>query len=99
MRRDRGRWGAALVVDLLQWAGFLIAVVHEGADIGLGLEAGVVDGRTALAGVEAAGKQGVGAEFGRASVELAGVAEDQSGAAVHGLDDAADLDVHVAILL
>ena len=30
-------------------------------------------------------------------MELARVAEDHSGAAVHGLDDAADLDVHVAI--
>ena len=52
-----------------------------------------------MAGVEAAGEQRVGAEFGRASVELAGVAEDQSGAAMEGLDDAADLDVHVAVFL
>jgi len=44
----------------------------------VGVEVGVVDRGTALAGVEAAGEQRVGAEFGRASVELAGVAEDQS---------------------
>ena len=40
----------------------------------MGVEIGVVDRGTALAGVEAAGQHGVGAEFGRTSVELAGVA-------------------------
>jgi len=77
--------------------GLLVAGVHEGAAGALGVEIGIVEGRAGLVGGEAAGEQGIGLEFGRAAVELAGVAEDHSGAAMHGLDDAADLDVKVAI--
>ena len=41
----------------------------------------------------------VGLELGRTAVELADVAEDDSGAAMHGLHEAADVDVGVAVLL
>jgi len=72
------RWGGSGdgAGTLLRRAGLLIAVVHEGAGCALGVEAGGVDRGTALGGVESAGEERVGAEFGRTSVELAGVAED-----------------------
>lgn len=63
----------------------------------MGAQVWVADGRAGFICVEAAGELGVGFEFGRATVELTGVGEDHSGAAVHGLDDAADLDVEIAI--
>ena len=85
-------------VRLFGGARFLIASVHEGAWGALGTQVGVVDGRAGLVGGEAAGEQGVGLELGRPAVELACVAQDHSGAAVHGLDDAAHLDIHVAVL-
>jgi hypothetical protein len=83
--------------ELFCGAGFLVAVVHEGAAAALGAQVGIADGRAALGGVESMGQTGVRFEFGRAAVELARVAEDHSGPAVHGLDNAANLDVHVAI--
>ncbi len=55
-------------------------------------------GGRSLLGAEAAGEQGVRLEFGRPAVELADVTEHHSGAAVHGLDDAANLYVGVAVL-
>ena len=75
----------------------LVAGVHEGAGGALGAEIWIVDGRAGVFGVAATGKLGVGVEAGRAAVELAGMGEDHSGAAVHGLDDASDLDVEIAI--
>lgn len=77
--------------------GLLVAGVHEGAAGALGAKIGVIDGGATLVGRESAGESGIGPEFWRASIKLAGMAEDDAGAAVHGLDHAADLDIHVAI--
>jgi hypothetical protein len=84
---------------LLCRASFLVARVHEAASCALGAEVGIEDGRAVFIGTESVGEAGVGAEFGLATMELAGVAEDDARAAVHGADDAANLDVHVAIFL
>ena len=76
----------------------MVAGVHEGAAGALGVEIGIVEGRAGLVGGEAAGEQGIGLEFGRAAVELAGMALHHSRAPVHGLYDAAHLHIHVAVL-
>jgi len=79
--------------------GFLVAGVHEGAGAALGAEIGIADGRAIFFGIETAGEQGVGFEAGRTAVELARMREDHAGAAMHGLNDAADLDLHVAVFV
>ena len=80
------------------WPGFLVAGIHEGAACALGAEIGVVDGRARLTCGEAASQLRVGLEFGRTAVELARMAKEHSSAPVHGLNNAADLYVHVAVL-
>ena len=82
---------------LLGWPCCLIAVVHEAAATALAAKVWIGDGRALLIGREAAGEQGIGLEFGRATVELADMAQDDAGAAVHGADDAADANVHVFV--
>jgi len=82
---------------LFYGACFLVAGVHEGAASALVPEVGVVDGWAGLVCREAAGKLGVRPEFWGTAIELAGVAEDHADAAVHGLNDAANVDVGVAV--
>jgi hypothetical protein len=76
---------------------FLIARVHEGAGGALCAQIWIADGRASLLGVEAAGQQRVRLEARRAAAKLTDMRDDYTGAAVHGLYDAADLDLHVAI--
>lgn len=57
----------------------------------------IADRGPSLFGVEAAGEQGIGFEAGRAAAELARMGQNHASAAVHGLDDATDLDIEVAI--
>ena len=60
-------------------------------------QVGIVDGgRTCSAEKPRASR--VGLELRWSTVELAGMAQDHSGAAVHGLNHAADLHIHVAVL-
>jgi hypothetical protein len=92
--RGAGETGAAL----LRRPGLLIAGVHKGSACALSAQVGVVDGRARLVGGKAADKPGVGLEFGRTAGELSRMAQNYSSAAMHGLDDAAHLDVHVAVL-
>ena len=63
-----------------------------------GMQIGVAHGRTGLVACEAVEQQGIGAKARRAAVELAHMAEDDPGTAVHGLDDAANVNIEVAIL-
>ena len=64
----------------------------------LGAEVGVRNGRAILAGVETASECWIGAEFGRAAVELASMTENHAGSAVHGAHNSAYLDIQVTIL-
>ena len=63
-----------------------------------GMQIGVAHGRAGLVTCEAVEQQGNGAKARRAAIELAHMAEDDPGTAVHGLDDAANVNVEVAIL-
>ena len=83
---------------LLRGARFLVARVHKGAAAALRAEVGIADGRAALFCAEATDQLRVGLEFGRPAVELARVAKDHAGTAVHGLDEAADAHIHVFVL-
>jgi hypothetical protein len=64
----------------------------------LGAQIRVVHRRAAFFGAESAGQLRVGLELGRPAVELPGVAQDHSRAAVHGLHESADAHVHVFVL-
>jgi hypothetical protein len=75
----------------------LIPRVHEGATAALRSQVWIVDGRAILIGRKATGEKRVGLELRRAAVELARMAQDHSRAAVHGLNDPANLDVGVAV--
>ncbi len=76
----------------------LIAGIHEGAVAALRAKIGVADRWAALLGVEAVGEQGVGAELGRAAMELPLVAEHHAGAAPHRRHNPANLHVRAAEL-
>jgi hypothetical protein len=59
-----------------------------------GAEVGVADGEVVGGGVEIAKEAGVWAKFFGAALELAGMGEVDSHAAVHGPEGATELDVH-----
>ncbi len=73
--------------------------VHKRAAAALAAQVGIVHRRPFLLGVEAASEQGIGPELRWTAIELAGMAKDHAGPAVHGLHDAANLHVGVAIFL
>src|SRR5581483_1305121 len=75
----------------------LVFCIHEGAAAALGPEIGVADGRTVRLGIESVRQHRVRPEPGRAAIELPRVAEEDPGAAMHRLHDAANLYVHVAV--
>ena len=58
-----------------------------------GMQTGDADRRVRLVAREAMEQQGGGTKTRRSAVELAHVVEDHASAAMHGLDDAADVDV------
>ncbi len=63
-----------------------------------GAQAGVVDGWARFVTRESVEEQGVGPKCGWAPIKLAQSVEQDTGAAVHRLDDAADVDVKIAVL-
>ena len=61
-------------------------------------QVGVGDGRLALVAGESVQQLGVGTELRWSTVELAGMAQHHSGSSMHGLHDAAQVDVGIAVL-
>jgi hypothetical protein len=63
-----------------------------------GAQTGIVDGWARLVTRESVEEQGIGLECGWSPIKLAQAVEQDAGTAVHGFDDAADVDVKIAVL-
>lgn len=86
------------VSTLFRRARDLVARIHEGAPPALSAQVGVPERRTLLLRAEASRQHGVGPEPGRAAVELALMAQEHAGPAMHGADDAANPHIRAAEL-
>ncbi len=79
------------------WQGFRIACVHKAAMVSTTRQVGIAYWRAIRFGFESMDKARIGAEFFWAAPKLSHVADDDSHAAMSGANDAANMNILIAI--